>query len=72
MKEIEFETKHSHLRTFVDINPSCDHDYQFIVTLSAIRDGKGDFIFNELYQCCKCMKIGILERRGDTSIIRWN
>ena len=71
MKEIEFETKHSHLRTFVDINPSCDHDYQFIVTLSAIRDGKGDFIFNELYQCCKCMKIGVLEQKRDNDTIRW-
>ena len=60
MKESEFETEHSHLRTFIETNPSCDHDYQFIVTLSTIQNRMGDFVTDELYQCCKCMKIGVL------------
>ena len=71
MKEIEFETEQAHLRTFVETNPSCEHDYQFIVTLSALQNRIGDFIFNELYQCCKCMKIGVLEQKRDNDTIRW-
>ena len=69
MKVSEFETENSHLRTYAEIDPSCDHDYQFVLTLSSICDGKGDFIFNELFQCCKCMKIGVVEQREDPSII---
>ena len=63
MKESEFETKQFHLRTYAEINAPCDHDYQFVLTVGAIRDGKGNFIFNALYQCCKCMKIGVVEQR---------
>ena len=59
MKESEFETEKSHFRTFMEFSDSCDHDYEFIATLSTIQNRMGEFVTNELYQCCKCMKIGV-------------
>ena len=64
MKESEFEMERTHLNTWQDLAGTfCNHDYQFVATLETISNKMGDFIFRELYQCCQCKKIGIMERR---------